>query len=640
MGVHTRTQIFKFLMFVFMIVFAQQALAQDDMDRIVKWRAVEGAVSYTILISKDPELSEPTSHTSKEPMLDVSLFKAGKYYFQVTAHDVNGKSSPPSNTSSFSVETDPAELLLPKNNDVFVFDNLQKTITFIWSDALGLDKQFLQVSPDADFTERIVERPIEKNQFTWAPPKKDAVYFWRIVSTNGKEYRLRSQTFKVTVALPTLPQRFGITSSIAGGRLYLSAEGDGTHLLQATGFPVAKQYIWTLSRESAFTKDNIITSKSTLKNEWNYKFSPGTYYVRVGMKDIFDRQAVSQILKLIVKNELKGPVTKGEAEIAFESPLANIPVELGWAAEKDAKSYVVQIARDDEFKRIRNRQEVATTSFKVNLPTGFYYFRVMTIYADGDKSPWSATVAIATSRITQWAPTSLATLGYNLGISSYQHHTKQLDGTAGGFLPLGLFSSIEHEFFPRGTVAFKIEVASGRFSANQVGTDNPNQKPTWVFKLDSKLAIRYMLLERVKRTDFNGFVSLGVKYLRGPRFAIIAGSEVAELGGTSYGAEVTETSLQHLGFELRFGTSRLLSLKSEGRMQIYLVYQTSTESQAASDGIQYGFDLSYLYRTTPSLFYIWEVAIDQFNQNISYGVDAGRVTNVNYALKFGVGTSW
>lgn len=630
----------KILVYFFILVAARQSFAQDEMDRIVTWRAVDGAVSYTILISKDAELSDPTTHTSTNPRLDVSLFKAGKYFFQVTAHDINGKSSPPSNTSSFSVETDPAELLLPKNNDTFVFDNLQKTITFIWSDALGLDKQFLQISPDADFTERVVERPIETNQFTWTPPKKDAVYFWRIVSTNGKEYRLRSQTFKVTVALPALPSTFGLTSSIAAGRLYLSPDNNGTHLLQATGFPFAKQYIWTLSRETAFTKDNIITSKWTKKNEWKYKFLPGIYFVRVSMKDIFDRQVVSRILKVLVKNELKPPVIKGDAEMMFESPSRNIPVELSWVPEKDAKNYLLQIARDDDFTQIRNRQELSTPSYKINLPVGFYYFRVMTVYNDGDKSPWSAPVAIATSRITQWAPQSLATLGYNFGASSYQHHTKQLDGTTGGFLPLGLFSSIENEFVPHATVAFKIEVASGLFSANQMGTDNPNQKSTWVFKLDSKLAFRYMLLERAKRYDFNGFVSLGIKYLRGPRFVIVPGSEVAEIGGTSYGAQVTETSLQHLGFELRLGSSRLLSLKSEGRAQVYLVYQTSTESQAASGGIQYGFDLSYLYKTTPSLFYIWEVAIDQFNQNISYGVDSGRITNVNYALKFGIGTSW
>ncbi|MDR2211973.1 MAG: hypothetical protein LBO65_11005 [Spirochaetaceae bacterium] len=150
------------------------------------WRTVNGAASYTLLVSPNPDLSDPviSRRMVKENYygypVDSGVLKTGQYYWGVSPVDAGGREFSFSSTRSFSAGEIPPALgaVFPPDNYT-VAEALLPDIRFTWKTDLSPVR--FQIAGDGNFTSPVVDEAARSSFFQGRrlPP---GGWYWRVLA--------------------------------------------------------------------------------------------------------------------------------------------------------------------------------------------------------------------------------------------------------------------------------------------------------------------------------------------------------------------------------------------------------------------------------------------------------------------------
>jgi len=171
-------------------------------DIYFSWAAVRGADSYTFLISKESDLSNPLlkqvtrNNYYKLNENEVKL-APGRYFWSVFYTDSQGNDSaiPPSR-SFITTENDIVQKLIFPPDGYKIEDSEKESFLFAWESNLTYDRRF-QVSPNVDFSRMEIDSEVNSNSYKgiFVDPGE---WYWRVT---GK-------ADAASVFIPSLSRRF------------------------------------------------------------------------------------------------------------------------------------------------------------------------------------------------------------------------------------------------------------------------------------------------------------------------------------------------------------------------------------------------------------------------------------------------
>jgi len=237
-----------------------------------------------------------------------------------------------------------------------------------------------------------------------------------ISAVRGTEYRLTSDSQKQTTNMEVLkgkvsiaadkktivvPQGFG--SQVAKGAAPIPAREllkaptlkELPNRIRQLNYPfswqsieAAKQYRVEISAREDF---NIVSWNRVLEgSQINLPdLSEGEHFIRVRAIDELELEGLNQTAKLLIDVRPQPPILLQPQQ---EQVLRDVGPELRWSESFDAKSYNLQISRDENFSNIIHEQDGIEGSSlelsQLNTPQE-YYWRLASVTADGEQGPFS-----------------------------------------------------------------------------------------------------------------------------------------------------------------------------------------------------------------------------------------------------------
>lgn len=160
------------------------------------WLQVEDAVKYVMQVSESDDfvrLADERELIGKVSYKTKAL-KPGTYFFRVRSHAADGYIGVWSDPLCFTLlEPPPAPPANPPKKD-------KKEIGIRWKDVGEGCTYHFQLAADRDFNEILIDRKVEKNEHTFAKPRKPGIYFVRVsaVRPDGFEGHFSSpQSFEI-----------------------------------------------------------------------------------------------------------------------------------------------------------------------------------------------------------------------------------------------------------------------------------------------------------------------------------------------------------------------------------------------------------------------------------------------------------
>jgi hypothetical protein len=147
------------------------------------WHPVPNARSYAVEISPQSGSSESTDtiiYSDTSFLLGDTLKLGQEYHWRVTARNLQGDESDPSQTWSFKVK-EGVELVTPGPRDSTAWP------VFTWQSYAGADSYRLAVSCYADFREPFLDTSLETSSFTYPDSLYPATYYWRVLAVSGSQ---------------------------------------------------------------------------------------------------------------------------------------------------------------------------------------------------------------------------------------------------------------------------------------------------------------------------------------------------------------------------------------------------------------------------------------------------------------------
>jgi hypothetical protein len=160
-------------------------IGAEDRTAYFSWRAVEGAGSYTLLVSPNRDLSDPLiSRVVRENYYAYSVASGvlaeGQYYWGVSPLDGSGREYPASPSRSFLARKAPPALTAVFPPDQYtVAEELLPDLRFTWKTRLPSLR--FQIAGDGDFTAPVIDEAAENGMFQGrrlAP----GTWYWRVLA--------------------------------------------------------------------------------------------------------------------------------------------------------------------------------------------------------------------------------------------------------------------------------------------------------------------------------------------------------------------------------------------------------------------------------------------------------------------------
>jgi len=169
----------------------------------LSWNALNGAVSYRVIVSKNSDLSSPISEVYGIEDLSYGTYGLqynATYYWGVRGHDDSGD-GPLSDIWSFGTLVDKPTLVAPANNDV----DVPLSGTFSWNSVAGATEYQIQVSEVSDFSTTVVDvSNISSTSYNYANLTNNTDHYWRVRGYKAGQPGVWSDTwsFKTIKLLP------------------------------------------------------------------------------------------------------------------------------------------------------------------------------------------------------------------------------------------------------------------------------------------------------------------------------------------------------------------------------------------------------------------------------------------------------
>jgi photosystem II stability/assembly factor-like uncharacterized protein len=342
------------------------------------WNSVEGASSYTLLISDESDFSRTIS--MNEVIVDTSFIISEldhytDYYWKVQAVGL-GATSEWSEISKFSTNLAPPKLTYPVDNA----SGLNAKVECKWDIVAHAVKYIIELASESDFnTSSIIysgeTSSLNSHTFTLNYGKR---FFWHVKSKTSKSESQWSEvrTFSTGLKAPNLLSPGNSSDNMNIPVTFKWEE-----------YTDAEKYYIEISTDYDFK--NIIFFDSNINGVEisvnNLEFNKKYYWrLKVLVNDIYSFWSESRSFS----TGLMPPtlISPNNSEASF-----TIPFKLCWSYSDSDVGYFIEISSDENFSNILISDSVfAVTTYNINLLEFFetYYWRVRAKIAD-KYSLWS-----------------------------------------------------------------------------------------------------------------------------------------------------------------------------------------------------------------------------------------------------------
>lgn len=147
----------------------------------LSWKKVEGAAGYRLQVARDAMFRQPVLDL-QQPEVAAPLLPAdpGRYFWRLSAQDVDGRWGHYSQARSLHVDREPLEDKLQSPNDgaVIGFVSAPPSLTFAWETIDGAQGYRLLISKNADLSEPVVDESVQATRRNVALPPGG--WFWGV----------------------------------------------------------------------------------------------------------------------------------------------------------------------------------------------------------------------------------------------------------------------------------------------------------------------------------------------------------------------------------------------------------------------------------------------------------------------------
>jgi photosystem II stability/assembly factor-like uncharacterized protein len=359
------------------------ASSKVEIDVDLAWQAAQGATSYNLQVSTDPNFNSIDIDVSG---INGTTYDLGQetvnyftpYYWRVQSVNSGGTSNWSGNfqftTKKFLAKPN---LTMPANNGY----SRALTPTYNWDDVQYADEYQIQVSVVSGFLFTLEDETVTSSSYiSNAPYEDDLVLYWRVKATaNSGEESEWSDEYQFTINLlepPTLTSPADM--SVVDTRT-------PTFSWSSTDFP--PNYEIQIDNNSNFSSpeyDETVATNSYTPNPQLNDFTE--YWWKVRAKDGSFTGNWSSTRKVTVQS-LSAPDLLTPADAAsIQAETAN----LTWTDVTDATTYRIQISQDNTFSS--GVLEYTDTDESFDTPIGdlflvtTYYWRVRSENAQGESS--------------------------------------------------------------------------------------------------------------------------------------------------------------------------------------------------------------------------------------------------------------
>ena len=354
--------------------------AVPDTTPVFKWKAVSGAVQYTIQISSDPDFgvipyNVTTPLTTYEPGSDLAF---GTHYWRVRARDGADNWSDWSTPYRVTINL----LKLPQEG-ASVTDT---TPRFRWYPVSGAVEYEVQIATDAGFSSPVFTQPTSSTGYVPTAALDYGLYYWRVRANMGSGFGDNwTPAWQVTIT-PQPPKKPGLvwpdTKAVLNDNtptfVWAAVTGGHTYHIQVDD---DKQF--GSPERDVFGGIGALTHIAS-------ELPDGTYYWRV--------QAINSVgapgawsARWWFTVDTVAPAAPGLVSPVDGARVTNKKLKLEWTAVEGAYRYELQLDSNPAFPLpiIANRSQ---TTYKPPTPLGqaIYYWRVRAVDRAGNASAWSS----------------------------------------------------------------------------------------------------------------------------------------------------------------------------------------------------------------------------------------------------------
>jgi M6 family metalloprotease-like protein len=353
--------------------------AVPDTTPVFRWKAVSGAVQYTIQISSDPGFgvvphNVTTPLTTYEPPSDLAF---GTYYWRVRARDGADNWSDWSTPYRVTIN-----LLKSPKGGANVTDT---TPRFRWYPVSGAIEYEVQLATDAGFSSLILTQPVSSASYVPHPALDYGLYYWRVRANTGSGFGDNwTPAWQVTIT-PKPPKKPGLVWPHKRAVI-----NDNTPTFMWKPVTGGHTYHIQVDEDKQFRspEQDVIGGIGALTHIAS-ELPDGTYYWRVrAINSVGAPGAWSTRWWFTID-------TVAPAAPALVSPVdgarvTNKKLRLEWTAVAGAYRYELQLDSNPAFPLpiIANGSK---TTYKLPTPLGqaIYYWRVRAVDRAGNASDWS-----------------------------------------------------------------------------------------------------------------------------------------------------------------------------------------------------------------------------------------------------------
>lgn len=371
----------------------EQLDAGDNPTLFFKWDAKNPSLVYTVVVARDSRFQDVvTRRETSNKALTIPTLPSGTYYWKVQSEDrASGKRDESIQASFTLVRLDPPELLAPVPGKIFQMEGAARAVivSFLWR-AGGPARAFeLEVACDRAFTQPVLKRQLADSAFD-AKDLAEGAYFWRVRSRGESAAKVSpyssAQEFKIERAqLPSAPR---LAEPKAGGR-FAPSEAVTFRWDAVQG---ASSYQFELSRTKAFAAGDVTSTKNVDGTVLTMAPDvPGSYFWRVKAVDPFGREAPYSEARALTLDATAPQLIAPDDGARITLAQKSLKIDFTWLKSPGAKSYQLEVARDENFKDLVLQKKLQDPGFEWNkLSPGEFYWRVraeMPGVKDGVASP-------------------------------------------------------------------------------------------------------------------------------------------------------------------------------------------------------------------------------------------------------------
>jgi hypothetical protein len=368
----------------------------------LRWKGTGPISKYELQVSKDDQFSEVVSRElTRHQNFDVTEnLDDGNYHWRIRAYDSGGRVAFTTKSHDFTVSHyQSPEIVSPVTESVTNLEIIGKPeeiradAKVSWTSPTDYPKFHIQVARDPEFKD-MVKNVLTPDKESVAPKLQSGVYYARVAGYLPQKQISSSWSpvVKFTMNLIAKTQVLPPTPILITKKISFKPPKPDDRSPAAVRAPVVEwkpvlevpQYKLQISKDRAFARPAEYMVKNP-KTAWA-QYRPGQYYYRVysvTADGVSSLPSTVGVMNITSNDPILNPIHPVHLQASQSMPKPTPQeVKLSWSEVAYAKSYMVQVDKDDKFSK-PEQFEFKSTSGVLTLPeTGKYHVRVRALNDD------------------------------------------------------------------------------------------------------------------------------------------------------------------------------------------------------------------------------------------------------------------